>query len=485
MNRKAAALAVLVFVCAAAVCLLVKPWENRTGAAQEPPSEPTVQPAQTANAEREEFLRAVRAADRIRFLPPAYSSQAYPDAVTDPDLLAEVKAALERVGETDGAPASEPAELLMTERFCFDEAAQPPFYCVSDGYLCASGVTQTPIVIGKAPEGLMGAVESAARRQRDRDASASLRVWVDHYGEEGIWDLERQALALPVLPETIFSWTPGELCIEDASGGGKRSFRIPGMPVWNAFFEDLTGDRVPELCATVSFGSGLVDDHVVVFDAVEWKQYALWDRGAYDYVLSAADGGLVVERSGRSGREPAMMGMLRLDGGRLEFVPFTQPGEDGGIRVMGLDVRREDEELVPSHYLHSYVVQTADGPLTVAESFGFVLDDHVLDLDGDGVTELVCNCVFGGDGVSRVYVFRRNGDVIERGGVDYEKLALTAWDDRGSQSTAEWYDPTSGKVLVKYASLAGSAVDRALTKEAGRDAFAWEEFAVLPGPAGG
>lgn len=48
----------------------------------------------------------------------------------------------------------------------------------------------------------------------------------------------------------------------------------------------------------------------------------------------------------------------------------------------------------------------------IAESFGFEEEDYSLDLDGDGVTELICNVTFGADGAQRVYVYRRRGDEI-------------------------------------------------------------------------
>ena len=62
-----------------------------------------------------------------------------------------------------------------------------------------------------------------------------------------------------------------------------------GMPIRNAFFTDLTGDAYPEICATVNFGSGLVDTHVVVYDYVTGQEYTLWDRENYDFCLRLED----------------------------------------------------------------------------------------------------------------------------------------------------------------------------------------------------
>lgn len=58
-----------------------------------------------------------------------------------------------------------------------------------------------------------------------------------------------------------------------------------GMPIWNAYFCDLTGDGLPELCSTVSFGSGIIDSRIIVMDYANGVTYTMADRGIYDYML--------------------------------------------------------------------------------------------------------------------------------------------------------------------------------------------------------
>lgn len=71
----------------------------------------------------------------------------------------------------------------------------------------------------------------------------------------------------------------------------------------------------------------------------------------------------------------------------------------------------------------TYYAVADTGTFPVAESFGFVGPrDYAVDLDGDGVTELVCNVQFGGDGAARVYVYQRRADGIFRGCLDTEDL---------------------------------------------------------------
>ena len=155
------------------------------------------------------------------------------------------------------------------------------------------------------------------------------------------------------------------------------------------------------------------------------------------------------------------------------------------FNILGFDGYYTEDEGAPHHLLRRYLIDAGSGTIQIAESFGFDLDDYAVDLNGDGVIELVCNCVYGGDGAQRAYVYRRNGDVIERGSIDYGKVNLTAWDNWGVNSTAERYDPASGKIVVEYASLASSNGDGStpgtFIREVGYEDLAWEEYTKITG----
>ena len=75
---------------------------------------------------------------------------------------------------------------------------------------------------------------------------------------------------------------------------GTSTTIFSGMPIWYAYFCDLNGDGVSELCAGTSFGSGMVDDRIEVYDFVKQQLYTLQDRGKYDYALSEENGILIV-----------------------------------------------------------------------------------------------------------------------------------------------------------------------------------------------
>lgn len=119
-------------------------------------------------------------------------------------------------------------------------------------------------------------------------------VWVDYYLSDDMpWE-ESRTLTLPEFPGVTFTWTAGEVTANDGTG---TETLFTGMPVCNVFLCDLTGDGKPEFCATISFGSGIVDDHVIVHDHASGTSYTLADRGRYDYALIRKGNALQVVKS--------------------------------------------------------------------------------------------------------------------------------------------------------------------------------------------
>ena len=98
----------------------------------------------------------------------------------------------------------------------------------------------------------------------------------------------------------------------------------------------------------------------------------------------------------------------------------------------------------------AYYAATDTGTFPIAESFGFGSpEDYAVDLDSDGVTELVCNVQFGGDGAERVYVYQRRPDGIYRGYLDAE--GLPGHVNGGINSVWEEYDPAENVFRIHYA----------------------------------
>lgn len=93
------------------------------------------------------------------------------------------------------------------------------------------------------------------------------------------------------------------------------------LPIWNVYFCDLTGDGRPELCSTLSIGSGIVSSHILVYDYADGTGYDLSDRGNFDYVLTVQEDSLIAEK--RAYQEDALIesGELVLLDGILQIKP--------------------------------------------------------------------------------------------------------------------------------------------------------------------
>jgi beta-lactamase regulating signal transducer with metallopeptidase domain len=139
--------------------------------------------------------------------------------------------------------------------------------------------------------------------------------WLDYYNDfEGFsWDSTKE-ITVAAFPGVTFRWTAGSV---EAVENGKTRTLFAGMPVWSVYFTDLTGDGKPELIATVSFGSGIVDEHIIVYDYVNKQSYVLWDRMQFDFHLYTVDGALYVGKTPYMGDKQVDYGTLELHDGVL------------------------------------------------------------------------------------------------------------------------------------------------------------------------
>lgn len=128
------------------------------------------------------------------------------------------------------------------------------------------------------------------------DEINSVIEWFDYLEtpDEMKWDGSLE-ISLTEFPDVTFRWTYGEML---AVKGSKSTSLYTGMPIWNAYFCDLTGDGLPELCSTISWGSGMIDNRVTIYDYANGASYELSDRGYFDFTLRfhEADGYLYVDK---------------------------------------------------------------------------------------------------------------------------------------------------------------------------------------------
>ncbi len=121
-------------------------------------------------------------------------------------------------------------------------------------------------------------------------------MWFDYLETPNKMDWNVQLeIELPEYPGVTFRWHPERM---EAVTENEITLLYTGMPIWSTYFCDLTGDGLPELCSTLSVGSGMVDNRIIVYDYANGASYTLEDRGEYDYSLrlDKKDGCLWVDK---------------------------------------------------------------------------------------------------------------------------------------------------------------------------------------------
>ncbi len=126
--------------------------------------------------------------------------------------------------------------------------------------------------------------------------------------------------------------------------------------------------------------------------------------------------------------------------------------------MMGYDTYFYDIENAPHFYTRDYYAKYDGKDYLIAESYGFEKEreDTIKDLNGDGYTELICNCVSGGDGHPEVYIFMRdlsnssNTPSVLVGYIDKEKLILQDYFNWGINSFLTTYEPNQNRFAITY-----------------------------------
>jgi hypothetical protein len=121
----------------------------------------------------------------------------------------------------------------------------------------------------------------------------AVNKWFDClHGDEMIWDGVRE-INIEEYPDVTFRCYPEKL---EAVTEKDTFLLFQGMPIWSVYFCDLTGDGKPELCASISLGSGIVDNRIIVYDYAGGASYELSGRGKFDYVLNTKNDSLIAEK---------------------------------------------------------------------------------------------------------------------------------------------------------------------------------------------
>lgn len=204
--------------------------------------------------------------------------------------------------------------------------------------------------------------------------------------EEMQWDGRMEA-NIPEFPAATFRWTYGEMM---AVTGNEITSLYTGMPIWNAYFCDLTGDGLPELCSTISWGSGMIDNRVIIYDYANGASYELSDRGNYDFILrfSEADGYLYVDKTKYNTDELVESGRLVFKDNciQIEEVLSGDSDFDRYYLTIGAEGVTSVEVSLPNS---SGGCQNADGsPFKLGERIWLEPLDGVADLRGLEISAL-------------------------------------------------------------------------------------------------
>ena len=158
---------------------------------------------------------------------------------------------------------------------------------------------------------------------RIADEINSVIEWFDYLEnpDEMKWDGNLE-IGLTEFPDVTFRWTSGEmLAVKD----GESTSLYTGMPIWNTYFCDLTGDGLPDLCSTISWGSGMIDNRVIIYDYANGASYELSDRGYFDFALrfNEADGYLYVDKTKYNTDELVETGRLVFKNNSIQIEGFS------------------------------------------------------------------------------------------------------------------------------------------------------------------
>ena len=169
-------------------------------------------------------------------------------------------------------------------------------------------------------------------------------AWFDYTDDPSEMSYEEELkIQIDEFPNITFKYNPYEIIAttswDDRNTVG-NTILISGMPIWNAHFCDLTGDGKPEICSQVSYGSGIIDSRVIIFDYANGVSYKLEDRGYHDYYLRFDGANLYVDK--RVYRSDEVV-----SSGRLVF-------KDGRIQIEGVDT-------APTNILQAKVQEIRDG----------------------------------------------------------------------------------------------------------------------------
>ena len=146
-----------------------------------------------------------------------------------------------------------------------------------------------------------------------------------------------------------------------------------GVKEYTLYFCDLTGDGNPELCSTLSMGSGIIDNRIVIYDYAGGVSYDLSDRGNFDYVLNMQDDSLIVEKRVymgdelvESGELAFITGIVKEAGENFVLIENEDGSMDDGeyfyVTIDGIRIDENGREIDPMEPTADVILKILDNP---------------------------------------------------------------------------------------------------------------------------
>lgn len=369
-------------------------------------------PSEEAVSLREQLIHAATSADAVYYYPEAIDSNQYEGAITDATYVAEICALLRQITAADDVEWP-----VQEEQYILSDAS----FMLLSGHDSADLTTTDGL--SRTPRYYI---------QTDRDQGRSL-LFV-HNGSKRYENADYQLVG--TLPFTGLDYTMAQdKRLQHAGLDGSKyenlTLTVEG-DTWSARLQ--TGAAQPS-------GDGHSNIPYMLFG----PNHALLEEGSVNCDETTAE--------------------LRSFALREVDDVLGYPGFCFETQTWGGRVSR-------------YYAVTGDGAVPAGMSHSFPrsdADDHSIDLDGDGRSEMVCNAQFNADGAQRVYIYRWNAQdsvfPVQTGSVSWEKAVpekAEAASHGGAINRGELYHAADNTVELTWldeASGGGETVILPLTPE--------------------
>lgn len=268
------------------------------------------------------------------------------------------------------------------------------------------------------------------------DPVPTITEFTDIMGKDGVWLIEGSD---DRSEHFYFAADKGDpVCI--AEGVGAIDYRTA----------DIDGDGITDLICSNGEDTMLIyirGENGVI--RAEWNESSDIDPEKLDFSAyhSPFDGMSIVETE------------------NTRKVVYTESGKSTAIRIYDkvktwegypvisefTDIMGCDGYIIEDMILYgsgrTYVGIINGDPVKIGNSFGFTgHEDYSVDIDGDGITELICNCTYTGDGVEEAFIFKMTGSgVMQASGRDLLDIEVKLF---GASRMAVRYSPEKEKMII-------------------------------------